>query len=101
MRRRPSRPSIAHTTATLLLKAGVPIATVQRLLRHSDPRLTTEIYGHLDVEDMRAGMNRLRFQNLPHGAPVVRSARAAKTKPPEPWISPTTPGASIGRGDRI
>ena len=44
---------LRHTTATLLLKEGVPLATVQRVLRHTDPRLTTEIYGHLDVEDMR------------------------------------------------
>jgi integrase len=32
-----------HTTATLLLKAGVPLATVQKILRHTDPALTTEI----------------------------------------------------------
>src|SRR3989440_4020386 len=52
---------LRHTTATLLLKEGVPLATVQRVLRHTDPRLTTEIYGHLDVEDMRAGLDRLRI----------------------------------------
>ncbi len=51
-----------HTTATLLLKKGVPLATVQKLLRHSDPAITSEIYGHLDLEDMRAGINRLSFQ---------------------------------------
>jgi integrase len=52
---------LRHTTATLLLKAGVPFATVQRLLRHSDPRITTEVYGHLDVEDMRQAVNKLNF----------------------------------------
>src|SRR3954469_6643100 len=52
---------LRHTTATLLLKEGVPLATVQRILRPRDPRLTTEIYGHLDVEDMRAGLDRLRI----------------------------------------
>ena len=50
---------IRHTTATLLLKAGVPLATVQKILRHSDPRLTAEIYGHLDIDDMRKGLNTL------------------------------------------
>jgi len=50
---------------------GTPLATVQRILRRSDPRITTETYGHLNVEDLRAGVNRLRFQNLPRGAPVV------------------------------
>ena len=47
---------LRHTTAPLLLKAGVPLATVQRILRHSDPAITTEVYGHLDVEDMRKGL---------------------------------------------
>jgi integrase len=28
---------LRHTTATLLLKNGVPLATVQRILRHTDP----------------------------------------------------------------
>ncbi len=48
-----------HTTATLLLKAGVPLATVQRILRHSDPRITSETYGHLDIDDMREGLEHL------------------------------------------
>ncbi|WP_426754769.1 tyrosine-type recombinase/integrase [Myxococcus sp. Y35] len=52
---------LRHTTATLLLKAGVPVATVQRILRHSDPAITTEVYGHLDVEDMRKGLDQLDF----------------------------------------
>jgi len=52
---------LRHTTATLLLKAGVPLATVQKILRHSDPTITAEVYGHLDLDDMRQGINRLRF----------------------------------------
>jgi integrase len=34
---------------------------VQRILRHSDPAITTKVYGHLDVEDMRKGLDRLDF----------------------------------------
>lgn len=41
---------LRHSTATLLLKAKVPYAVVQRILRHRDPRLTTETYGHLESE---------------------------------------------------
>ena len=51
-----------HTTATLLLKAEVPLATVQRILRHTDPAITSEIYGHLDVDDMRKAVNKLSFR---------------------------------------
>jgi integrase len=38
---------LRHTTASLLLMRGADVAAVQRILRHSDPRLTTETYGHL------------------------------------------------------
>jgi hypothetical protein len=83
----------AARSATLL-KEGVPLATVHRVLRHSDPRLTTEIYGHLDAEGMPARLDRLQIaaqsphppsvsaevqdsSNVisifrPNGAPVVR-----------------------------
>ncbi len=39
---------LRRTAATLLLKAGISLAVVQRILRHSDPRLTANTYGHLE-----------------------------------------------------
>jgi integrase len=79
---------LRHTTATLLLKAGVPLAVVQRILRHSSPTVTAQVYGHLDLSDMSAGLQKLSFGRpveLPqstmsngeaplHGAPVVRTS---------------------------
>jgi len=54
-----------------------PPATVQRLLRHSDPAITTEVYGHLDVEDMRHGINQLAFQaEQPAEAPELAAGDA-------------------------
>ena len=50
---------LRHTTATLLLRAGVDAHRVQRILRHSDVRTTTGTYGHLDVEDLRKAMGLL------------------------------------------
>ena len=50
---------LRHTTATLLLRAGVDAHRVQRLLRHRDVRTTTGTYGHLDVEDLRAAIEKL------------------------------------------
>jgi len=80
-----------HTTATPLLKARVPLAVVQRILGHSSPTITAGVYGHLDVEDMRAGLEQLRFQPVEEpvsqvlslalgarrGAPVVRNSAGA------------------------
>jgi Phage integrase family len=109
---------LRHTTATLLLKAGVPLTTVQRILRHSDPALTTEVYGHLDVEDMCKGLDRLDF-TAPEPAPAESSQEppevnprrlllvcrwplgSGKTKGADPRISPRIPRPSDGRGDRI
>ncbi|MGV3625828.1 MAG: tyrosine-type recombinase/integrase [Archangium sp.] len=75
---------LRHTTATLLLKLGTPLAMVQRLVGHADPAITTEVYGHLEVEDVRPHLERLPFQlaepevevlpavaNGSRGAPVV------------------------------
>lgn len=50
---------LRHTTATLLLRAGVDAHRVQKILRHKDVRTTTMIYGHLDVEDLRSAVNQL------------------------------------------
>src|SRR5688572_14835967 len=35
---------LSHTTASLLMMAGGNPAAVQRIMRHSDPRITTETY---------------------------------------------------------
>ncbi|WP_408890289.1 tyrosine-type recombinase/integrase [Myxococcus faecalis] len=97
---------LRHTTATLLLKAGVPLATVQRILRHSDPAITSVIYGHLDAKDMRKGLNLLAFGPAvpcPTEALLAAKTQAApkSRRPWSPQLSPRTPGPSIGRGDRI
>jgi len=47
------------TTATLLARAGVSLVVAQRMLRHTDPRLTANIYSRVDIGDLRAGINRL------------------------------------------
>lgn len=53
---------LRHTTASLLMMAGANPAAVQRILRHSDPRLTTETYGHLAPNYLRSEIDRLRFE---------------------------------------
>jgi integrase len=54
---------LRHTTATLLLRAGVDLVRVQRILRHSDVRLTADTYGHLVVEDLRDAVNTIAAAN--------------------------------------
>src|SRR4051794_35694494 len=45
--------------------AGVNPGAVQRILRHSDPRITTETYGHLQPDYLRSEIDRLRFGTAP------------------------------------
>ncbi len=52
---------LRHTTASLLIMRGANLPAVQRILRHSDPKITTEIYAHLAPEYLRAEVDRLSF----------------------------------------
>jgi hypothetical protein len=92
---------LRHTTATLLLKAGVPLATVQRILRHSNPRITSEIYGHLDVDDMRAGLDRMPIK-LNAGSPPVKDTTPSDTMDSDAVCYPLATGepSEGGRGER-
>jgi site-specific recombinase XerD len=36
-----------------MARNGVGLVQVQRLMGHSDPKLTAQVYTHLDVEDLR------------------------------------------------
>ncbi len=42
-----------HTYATRLLRAGAPLEVVSKLLGHASVTTTSEVYGHLSVEDAR------------------------------------------------
>src|SRR5258708_4871868 len=53
------------TTATLLARSGVNLVIAQRILRHSDPRLTANIYSRVDLADLQAGIDRLGIPGSP------------------------------------
>ncbi len=63
-----------HTCATNLIKNGVALAMAQRILRHHDPKLTSNIYTHMSLGDMAAELAKL---------PDLISARS----PEEPQIA--------------
>jgi integrase len=60
---------LRHTTGSLLFQSGANPAAVQRILRHSDPRITTEVYGHLAPDYLKAEVDRLRFGAAPPMSP--------------------------------
>ena len=44
---------------SLLLGAGVPMAVVQKVLRHADLRITSERYAHLEQDHLGAEIRKL------------------------------------------
>ena len=65
-----------------MLKAGVSLAVVQRVLRHSSPTITAEVYGHLDLDDMRSGIETLTFEAAMTMAEVLSIAANAESTAP-------------------
>ena len=49
--------ALRHTYGTRLSRWKVGLAQAQKLMGHSDPKLTAKIYTHLDAEDLRATMD--------------------------------------------
>src|SRR5579872_5254563 len=58
--------ALRTTFATALARAEVPLVLAQRLLRHSDPKLTANVYTKLDLEDARRAVHKLPVKK---GAP--------------------------------
>jgi site-specific recombinase XerD len=47
-----------HGYATGLLRAGTPVEVVSKLLGHASVTTTSQVYGHLEVEDARRALTR-------------------------------------------
>ncbi len=51
--------ALRTTAASRLARSNVPLVKAQRILGHSDPRLTSQAYVALDVEDLRDAIDNL------------------------------------------
>jgi len=78
---------LRHTYARVLLMLGANLVSVQKLLGHSDPKITERRYGHLLPESMSAEVNRLRFGL----GPLAESGRNSPAFA-APGSPPVTPG---------
>ncbi len=63
-----------HTTASLLVMFGANPAAVQRILRHSDIRVTMDLYTHLSPNYLRSEIDKLSFR--PRTAPQDGTSEA-------------------------
>jgi hypothetical protein len=80
----------------LPLKAKVPHNLVQKILRHSDVRVTVGTYGHLDLDDMRMVMDDLATRGPSKYKLPTRSLYSA-------WVESgrALPGEGVDRGDPV
>ena len=51
--------ALRHTFGSRLARQNVALVKTQRLMGHSDPKLTEAVYTHLDVEDLREAIDQL------------------------------------------
>jgi len=65
--------SLRVAFATMLARAGVPLAQAQRLLRHSTPVLTANVYTRLELSDATAAVARLPLSAQYVGRDVGRN----------------------------
>ena len=62
--------ALRGTYGTALARSGAPIAEVQRLMRHCDPRLTSRHYVKLGIVDHRAAVARIDMDLSPATSPL-------------------------------
>jgi integrase-like protein len=70
---------LRHTYASVLLMFGANLTSVQKLLGHSDPKITERRYGHMLPDFMKSEVDRLRF-GLDRLAPALPGGGAAASK---------------------
>ena len=68
--------SLRHTFGTLLALSGVSPRAAMELMRHSDIRLTTNIYQHLELADTAGAVNRLPIVGSKTGARQTHTSAA-------------------------
>ena len=65
---------LRHTFGSVLIMSGANLVSVQKLLGHSNPKITAETYAHLAPDYLLAEVNLLRF-GVGHLAPVAKTSQ--------------------------
>jgi integrase len=73
---------LRHSTATILLAAGVPMQHAQRILRHAQVQTTVNLYGHMVAEHVRAAVD-AAWDRPSLGPPPASAPGTAKAGNPD------------------
>ncbi len=81
--------ALRHTFGTHLSEAGVPLRTAQAALRHSDPKLTANVYTDPKLLDVAGALNSLPVLPIGSGADEDRQTVSANSSPTlAPMLAP-------------
>jgi integrase len=70
--------ALRHTAASRFARAGVPLVQAQRILGHSDPKLTSRVYSHLEAEDLREAVELAGSTRKPAAPKLVRGEQPSE-----------------------
>ena len=92
--------SLRHTFATELLRSGVSIGVVSRLLRHASVKQALDTYQHVPPEDREAAIAKLNFGSSVAADPQAgsRVLCTSRTYNYSPWTSNPAVGGSNPSG---
>ena len=92
--------ALRHTFGTNLDRSGVRPKVAQELMRHSDIKLTMQVYTHTTLVDHRAAIDSL--PGVPSLTTAVQAAAATGTDgKPEKWLSDGCPDPSKIRQSQV
>lgn len=91
-----------HSSASHLLMNGASLATVQKILRHKEPTLTINTYGHLTESFLGEEVNRLPFGATSADAERTEATKSHSVEHPTSEMHSPSPdrGAPMVRGGR-
>jgi integrase len=90
--------SLRHGYITSLARAGVPVKVLQTLARHSDPKLTLNVYAHLSVFDMVGALGALPDLTRPGPEPLAMTGTDPLVTPISDHLAPHLPTGADGSG---
>lgn len=76
--------ALRHTAASLAVQAGASVVAVQKMLGHSSPSVTLDVYSHLFADDLDAVADRLHDAKIRSDADSMRTeAKVIKLETPD------------------
>ena len=67
--------ALRHTFCTLLALSGATMRAAQTLMRHSDPKLTANVYSQVAADVNSAAISRLNLNSEPHQITVLKMSQ--------------------------